>query len=269
MKGQPSDLIAQVWKRYDYVVNQGETLSESIQSWVTDHPITCHAEIAEDRLSWQLLVEIHDPPLDDWGFNFGDAVHNLRACLDNMAWALANTLGPPKKPKQVQFPIVTREANWKDERRRISELPPRAQTAIEQIQPFQRPRGTNGKPAEDPLVMLAEFSNSDKHRVGFLPQVNTAAIGHAFTVQFESEEKATAEGSPRVEVNLEPFTADSVLMHQTTSSPIVKVIGALDVTALVAAIREDGVSVGVTQSLATMAHYTKKVMDYVLTQSEP
>jgi hypothetical protein len=161
-------LLKKVEARYDRVLVQGEELGGSIQAWIANNGIIGRAEIADDRLSWSLHVEAGNPPLEDWGHLYGEAVHNLRACLDNLAWALANLDGPPQKPKAVQFPIVDDRTKWEFERSRVAELPLAAREAIELIQPFQRDVESSDAPSKDALVLLRDMTNTEKHRVALL-----------------------------------------------------------------------------------------------------
>jgi hypothetical protein len=264
MTNEADELIARMWKRYERVLVQGQGLGDSIQSWLSAHPMSVRAEIVEDRLSWQLIVDIDQPPLDDWGHAFGEAVHNLRACLDNLAWALANLDGSPSKPKRVQFPIVKDKSDWNAGKSRIAELPDSAQRAIEQLQPFQRTGGSDGTAGNDQLVLLADFSNTDKHRVALLPEVGYESIEHAFAVKFRSEDDAAAEGAPNVEFDLGPLRTGGVIMRQVTRHPIDSVQGSLNINARVVVLHPDHPPAGVTQSLAEMAQYVKLVVEHVL-----
>jgi hypothetical protein len=58
MTGPSDELIARMWSRYDRVLQQGQSLADSIQSWQAAYPIEIRAEIADDRLSWQLHLDI-------------------------------------------------------------------------------------------------------------------------------------------------------------------------------------------------------------------
>lgn len=259
--------IAQVWRRYERVLEQGQGLADSIQGWLSEHPMSVSADIADDRLSWQLRVDIDPPPLDDWGFVFGEAVHNLRSCLDNLTWAFANQDGLPRKPKRVQFPIVRDKKGWESAKSRITELSHTAQLAIEQIQPFQRSGGSEGTVDNDPLVLLADLSNTDKHRVALLPEIGYGSIEHAFAVKFRSETDAAAGGAQNVELDLGPLTESKVIMRQITQHTIESVKGSLNINAQVVVIHPDHPPSGFTRSLAAMTQYVKLVIDHVL-QSE-
>lgn len=262
------ELISHLWRRYAHALRLSETLGGSIQTWVTEHPITGRAEIAKDRLSWQLYLDVHEPPLDEWCFTFGDAIHNLRACLDNVAWALANTSGPPKQPRDVQFPIVEKGGVWDSQKYHIEELPKGARSAIESVQPFNRDSDASDSARRDPLLLLADLSNTDKHRFALEPTVGYESIAQTFAVEFQSEEDAAADGAPTVELDLRPLSEGGVVMRQTTRHKIASVKGTFNLEARVVVTHPDHQPVGATEILSNLAKYVKIVIDHVLSATE-
>jgi hypothetical protein len=197
---------------------------------------------------------------------FNDAVHNLRAALDNLAWGLATAQGAaPTHPKRVQFPIVESTTDWANEARRTAELPIEAQHAIEAIQPFQR-TGQNGTPQQDPLLLLHRLSNTEKHRLAFQPLLNPLTLGHSFAVEFRSDEEAAGEAPPQVEINADIFTSGTRILHQTTKSPIVTVKGTYEFKAQVVVTDEVHGPLGVTKTLADLLTYVPQAIEYVLGQ---
>ena len=111
---------------------------------------------------WHTLTTEVLRPLDpDWPLIAGDGIQNLRNALDHVAWAfaLSNCGDVPDRPTEVSFPISTKRRsflnatvkNWVD-REQFS--------FMEERQPFR-----NAVPENDPLYVLRELSNRDKHRV--------------------------------------------------------------------------------------------------------
>ncbi len=96
-----------------------------------------------------------------WGIRIGDAVHNLRAALDNLAWHCAAQSGEP--PWATEFPIFKDRARYLDEgHRKIRGIEdPRVRGIIDDVQPWQR----GDDAISDPLWVLHEWNNTDKHRV--------------------------------------------------------------------------------------------------------
>jgi hypothetical protein len=112
-----------------------------------------------------ITATVQEPIPDDWGPLIGDVLHNLRSALDHLAHALAvENVGTPL-PKEigasVEFPIFDGEVNFhRHGRPKIVGLSSEAQTAIEALQPYRR----YPDPHIDPLWLLYQLSNIDKHR---------------------------------------------------------------------------------------------------------
>jgi hypothetical protein len=103
---------------------------------------------------------VRDAPVVEWGVVIGDVLHNLRSCLDHLAWHVGGN--PPPNEATSEFPIFLDRARYR--RRGIAKIagaPPDAQAIIEDLQPFQR----GDKAHLDPLWSLHELSNFDKHRL--------------------------------------------------------------------------------------------------------
>src|ERR1039458_7395547 len=91
-----------------------------------------------------------------------DFVHQLRSCLDNLAWELAHL--PPKRSfteveeRQIYFPIFA----WRDSTyiSRRSLFPPAVAEIFDSLQPYKREQSFR----DDPLWQLNELSTRDKHR---------------------------------------------------------------------------------------------------------
>jgi hypothetical protein len=148
-------------------------------------------------------------PTAEWGVVIGDIVHNLRSALDHLVWALtlAYQPGPPpnsvprKGPgsewKDVAFPIYTdpypldASGNlipWRNakEPKSLWGIDPVLRADFEELQPFKRKGnpalvqlGTDN-PAFDPLAILHNLWNIDKHR-----HVNLAVFIVGFKDLFE------------------------------------------------------------------------------------
>lgn len=93
---------------------------------------------------------------------FGDAIQNYRAALDHLAWQLVKhgSTPEPKNPSAVQFPIYTRE---KDYRAKLAtRLPGVSKGPCDFIHFAHEYR--RGKAQNALLLLLAKLSNDDKHR---------------------------------------------------------------------------------------------------------
>lgn len=113
-------------------------------------------------------------PVKKWGIVLGDILHNLRSALDHLVWGLTLENGhtPPANPiplasdwTKTQFPIYefdpARGKGWDTKPpKQLWGVRPRYASAIEQLQPFF---GGKDIPS-NPLWLLAQLSNIDKHR---------------------------------------------------------------------------------------------------------
>ncbi|GAA5008809.1 hypothetical protein [Streptomyces hyderabadensis] len=113
--------------------------------------------MAEDRLSWELQLQVsHPPPLADWGFRFGEAINHLRATLNNLIVAIARQSGvtDEKRLKALMFPISGTPKEWKSRQKALACMADWCRDALEEVQPFQRlQRG--GTLDEDLLLFCA------------------------------------------------------------------------------------------------------------------
>jgi hypothetical protein len=125
-----------------------------------------------------------------WSLEFSEALFNLRAALDYLAWELAkwnlSRMGQSREPKAVtQYPIATSAA--KLAHHRMVDLHPDHRAVIERFQPYGPAymdqfaaiiaKGANaeGLAHGHPLHYLASLNNEDKHR--FLkPTALTASL---------------------------------------------------------------------------------------------
>ncbi|MFD4415249.1 hypothetical protein [Streptomyces sp. NPDC058476] len=228
------------------------------------------ASIAEDRLSWELRLQVsQSPPLADWGFRFGEAVNHLRAALDNLIVAIARQSGvtDEKQIKGLMFPICGTLKEWKSRQRALSCLPDWCREALEQVQPFQRLEH-GGTLDGDLLLVLRELDNSTKHHLQVKPALAPQTIRHTPAVEFETEKGTAASMPPDAEVVVGPFEDGAVLLRYRTKGRIKSVGGQYNITAQVQALSPDGRPHGVTDLLAALWEYTRIVMGHVMGAAE-
>jgi len=247
--------------RLKHVDAGGQRLSDSIKVWMATDPIKGAAQVADDRLSWELRLSVASPEFDAWGLMFGDAVHNLRSMLDNLVYSIAESEGANARGlKNVQFPIVSNDADWVDvSKRRVSMLPTRVQRAIESVQPFQRPETER---ASDLLAILSSFNNSDKHQIAIVDSIEPRKIAHEFQVEFEDD--TTVDAPPRTEVGGQIRDGALAIRHETAPNRIKHVSGSFQYEAQVVIFDKWGMQHGITSVLAALATYVPQVLDVVL-----
>ncbi|MFI2350358.1 hypothetical protein ACH492_25580 [Streptomyces sp. NPDC019443] len=248
----------------------GAELLADMQAWGGSNPYSARASIAEDRLSWELRLQISQSPrLAGWGFRFGEAVNHLRAVVDNLVVAIARQSGVTdgKQLKALMFPICGTPKEWMSRQKALACLPDWCHDALEQLQPFQRLEhgGTLG---EDLLLILRNLDNSTKHHLQVKPYLATQTIQHAPAVEFETEEGATASVPPDTEVMVAPFEDGAVLLRHRTNGRIKSVQGQYNLTAQVQVVLADGRTFGATELLAALWEYTRVVMGHVIGAAE-
>ena len=116
------------------------------------------------------IVFNREPPLLRWGTLIGDVIQNLRSALDHAIFAISYSRNPAefRDDRTTEFPICDNVEAFNRPRRRggpprykIRGLPPDAQAIVEGLQPYRR---GNENLTSDPLWILREMSNIDKHR---------------------------------------------------------------------------------------------------------
>ncbi|MFD3945971.1 hypothetical protein [Streptomyces sp. NPDC058579] len=248
----------------------GAQLSADMQAWTHHYPLGAKGNIAEDRLSWELRLEVSQPPpLAEWGFRFGEAVHHLRAALDNLVVAIARQSGvaDEKHLNALAFPICGTRKEWKKRSKAMMHLPEWCRDTLEQLQPFQRPEH-GGTLDEDLLLVLRQLDNSAKHHLQVKPDLASHSIRHEPTIEFETEAGAAASQPPNVELMMAPFEDGAILLRHRTSGRIKSVRGRCNIKAQVQVVLPDSRTSGVTEILAALCEYTRIVMDHAIDAAE-
>lgn len=97
------------------------------------------------------------PPV--FGLIAGEAAHNLRSCLDHIAWQLATLDGIPENPKRVMFPTLSTEPKDFFAHGSVNGMRDIHKEILESLQPYKVAHGQTN------LESLAWINNTDKHRV--------------------------------------------------------------------------------------------------------
>jgi hypothetical protein len=245
---------------------QTHAITDAISVWgATGGNVAAHCELREGRLGFRLIVDdfIQPPQTEDWGILVGECVHNLRSALDNLAFALARLqCDPPPRPGRISFPIFTDKSKFeKDGRSALTQMPAAAASLIERLQPFNRDGSlAMGTPESDALVMLQWLNNADKHRIPSVVLVGQVDATHEASVEFYTEEDATASGPPDITAWNGPLQPGVVLIDSRTKNPVAKVKGQFKVRATVAIETNLGHSPLIV-AVQSMGFYTGLVVD--------
>jgi hypothetical protein len=163
-----------------------------------------------------VLATGESPGSDPLGLIAGDCIHNLRASLDLLAYALLEAnfrvkgdAVQERVAKLSEFPIFNDPKKYLEKRKSlIGGLSDAAQKAIDELQPFQ----TSG--ANHPLWLLRSLDNINKHR---LLNVIYPVVGH---LDFEANEGHNVDFSAnKVEWTDEPVGVDTPVARITGLKP--------------------------------------------------
>jgi hypothetical protein len=143
-----------------------KTLDFAVKEWLEVHSDLVQEEADPETGDDLVFVDAPAvPPADAISLIAADCVHNLRASLDQLVFALSwsYTAGPltEKVAKDCEFPIYgPREPTSSELRKRIGAIDPDAQGIIKDLQPHH---AGDAFPAEK-LWILDQLWNLDKHR---------------------------------------------------------------------------------------------------------
>ncbi len=110
---------------------------------------------------------------------------------------------------------------------RLESVPHEVVERIKIIQPFMRPPEEK---ARDPLLLLQELSNLDKHRSSIIATAVPDQVAHNLSVQFEDDAAAERNVPLDVTLHLPEVEDGALLVEQRTLDPIVKLTGSWRVT---------------------------------------
>lgn len=137
-------------------------LRGQMDTWSTTGGVHALPSLSEDGTRIEIRAAVvSQAPVDIWAMQFGEAVHQLRASLDALAWDCAHLDGnQPADPRAVYFPVKESEAKWAAARKgALSSIPDDILDRLEQAQPYQPVPG--GIPF---LGVLHGLDIQDKHK---------------------------------------------------------------------------------------------------------
>src|SRR5208283_1653448 len=90
-------------------INHAQAVESEIRAWMNGSPYRLVHEFNSDSTEHSLVFRvISKPELERWALMVGDAIHNLRCCLDHLVYAIAvheSGKNPPLNWDSLQFPI--------------------------------------------------------------------------------------------------------------------------------------------------------------------
>ena len=67
------DIHTKLNSRVEFAAKRGTEFSAEVRKWGNEHPVSLTGKIADDRLSYKIVLNFsQEPSLDDWGRTFGE-----------------------------------------------------------------------------------------------------------------------------------------------------------------------------------------------------
>lgn len=119
-------------------------LDHEVKRFLDDKPYSARRVLEDDGTQHIFLWERFSPLPDCLALMAGDAIHNLRSCLDHMAVALAKAgaatqgvMMTPEEEARIQYPVARSDEEFIKQLRRgrLLYVEPRAQAFMKDRQP--------------------------------------------------------------------------------------------------------------------------------------
>jgi hypothetical protein len=163
--------------KLDRVEEHMDALREARTDFFKAEPFTAMRVVESDGHEHVFYWSKYTETPDAFGLIARDAIHNLRSSLDHLTVALAEAGSVTKgvvmtreEIARLQFPVVTEDSYFMNELKkgRLLNLEQGAVDFIKSCQPYAR---SPNDPKRNPLYLLSDLDNADKHRL-----VTTAAL---------------------------------------------------------------------------------------------
>jgi hypothetical protein len=147
-----------------------KTLYKEIDAFIESEPHEIVSEFDAETLTRIVRLRVlREPDETAWAVLLGDFLHNLRSALDHLVWQLV-LLNGAEPGAHNQFPISSRrDTYWRAKKdgapsvrdHRLRGVAEAHRRVIDEVQPYRR--GADAQ--KDPLAILRQLSNVDKHQV--------------------------------------------------------------------------------------------------------
>lgn len=154
--------FAAIYAKLERAVAHTDKLDERIKSVEKENPNELSLEL--DQRSGQFSVRVlgvHQVQ-PECSFILSEAIHHYRSALDHVIFEMSRRPGG-EGARRVRFPIYDSEAAFKSHHgpRAVSLMALTNQAVVRRLQPYKR---RPDAPSHDPLSLLDELWNIDKHR---------------------------------------------------------------------------------------------------------
>lgn len=172
----PFDLTRSYWAKFERGKKHLADLQRAIPALGQLQPYSIFEDLETEPGACIFRLRYNDPIPTDIGLMIGDCLHNFRAALDHVIFALSRPR--IENPKESGFPICVARDQFDGpagKRRgpsgvsKIKHCPPSARPVILRHQPYRRMDGTE---TGHPLWLLNELENIDKHRLFHIVAAN-------------------------------------------------------------------------------------------------
>lgn len=138
------------------------SLQTETAEFIRDNPVRYRSEHDDGPpKGWAFYAEWVQVP-GRLGAIIGDALTNMRAALDHLAWRAFNATSPARTAR-IHFPICSAEPAPGELAKMLGRFPPAVRPIVEAVQPYQNV-ARNRSAEIHPLYVLNLLVNTDKHR---------------------------------------------------------------------------------------------------------
>jgi hypothetical protein len=148
-------------RRLSHAAEHLDELDRQVEEFMASDPFGLEEENDEDAGHFVVRGRIRAEPPAELGLVLGDAVHSMRAALDNLFWGFALLHRSPP-PDRAAFPVFKDSEKWAQRSAKILEsVSTDVGEVIRSLQPCVR---HPTQPEGDALWVLTRLWNDDKHR---------------------------------------------------------------------------------------------------------
>lgn len=153
-----------------------KTFKDAVQEFINTNPYRLAGEFNSDCTEYVIRAYDIEAVPEAVSLIAGDVVHNARACLDHLAWEIAQNPNP-----STIFPIRDSRYRNGSDATVPGGVSARHQVALVSVQPYtKRPLS----PQDEPLAILRELDITDKHKVMLASVISVDSSYHAGPVGY-------------------------------------------------------------------------------------
>ncbi|HEX3684082.1 MAG TPA: hypothetical protein VHU83_16235 [Bryobacteraceae bacterium] len=141
-----------------------KNLIDTWNRFLEDEPYSSGVAVNDDGTGRIYVLPRYDSLPSVFALELGELLYQLRAALDAAVYQSAildSGKDPPPDEANLQFPIVTKPANFSNAGRNIRPLSDKRKAIIESVQPYKTPQIGNFNRA---IGILSDWARKDRHR---------------------------------------------------------------------------------------------------------